>query len=534
MCPSLPEHPDLDHLRGQAKLLLRAAETADAEALARLRGVPRLAALSDDAIAGTAQLADAQHAIALEYGHASWPKLKTTVEAGLPLDVQAEHFLERVREQDVPRALRWLERTPAIAGVNLFTACAAGDAATFTRLLAAEPALATATHGPRLWPPLLYACASPITSDAPALTAIVRALLAAGADANTSTPQADEPRYLLSALYFACVRDHAGVVRLLLERGANTQDGESIYHAAELDHRASLEVMREFGADFAAIQQPFGNTPLYFLAGYSLGSDASARAHSGMRWLLEHGADPNLPSGDKRETPLHQVARMGAGLAIGQALLAHGGDPNAARTDGRTPYAMAYRRGDEALCAAMLAAGATPALIPIDEFLGAALRGDADTARAIVTAHPGLVEQLDGEDRSQLAQLATEHRDGALELLVELGYDLAWEGAWGGTPLHHAAWRGNAPMAKRLLELGAPLEVRDRTYGSSPLAWAAHGSQYCRSDDEAYLAILRMLLEAGAGRAASFNRWGEPPENLGSRRVNAFLVRWYKEHPAAT
>lgn len=525
-----PESPDLEHLRKQAKALLRQAEAGDPAAITRLRAVPRLKDLPAERFSEAVQLADAQHAIALEQGSESWPKLKARIEAGLPLEAQAEHFLERVRAQDVGGAMRWLARTPALTGLNVFTACAAGDEAAVTRLLAADPGGAKARHSAHAWPPLLYACASPLPADTPALPRIVRALLAAGADANTRTPLPDERQYAISALYFACVRDHAGVVRALLERGADTQDGESIYHAAEHDHRASLAVLVEFGADLSATQRPYGNTPLYFLAGYSQGNDATARAQSGMRWLLEHGADPNMPSGKRAETPLHQVARMGAGLAIAEALLAHGADPNAARSDGRTPYAMAYRRGDAALCTLMLAHGAQPALTPVDEFLGAALRGDEAGARARLAAEPGLISRFDDEDRSILAQLTAEEQVEHIALLVSLGYDLGWEGAWGGTPLHVAAWRGKVALARRLLELGAPIEVRDRTYGSSPLAWAAHGSQYCRSADDDYLTIVQMLLEAGAGRPASFNRWGEPPEALGSPRVNAFLTRWYREH----
>ena len=118
-------------------------------------------------------------------------------------------------------------------------------------------------------------------------------------------------------------------------------------------------------------------------------------------------------------------------------------------------------------------------------------------------------------------------------MLAALGFDLGWEDVWGGTALHHAAWRGFGRLVDKLVDLGAPLDVRDKTYGSSPLAWAVHGSQHCRSADEEYLGIVRRLLEAGSGRAASINRWGEPPESLGARRVNAFVERWYREHPAA-
>ena len=59
MSLSLPPRPNLDHLKRQAKDRLR-----------------ELQATSPDA-----QLADAQHALARDYGFASWPKLKAHVEA---------------------------------------------------------------------------------------------------------------------------------------------------------------------------------------------------------------------------------------------------------------------------------------------------------------------------------------------------------------------------------------------------------------------------------------------------------------------
>ena len=52
-----------------------------------------------------------------------------------------------------------------------------------------------------------------------------------------------------------------------------------------------------------------------------------------------------------------------------------------------------------------------------------------------------------------------------------------------------------------------------------PIAWAAHGSVNCRTADDAYIAIVDQLLDAGAAREPSFNRWNEPPEELGSDAV---------------
>ena len=451
-------------------------------------------------------------------------------EAGLPLAEQAEHFLREVRDEHHEAANRWLANVPALAALNVFTASAAGDQATVTRLLAADRARARATHAEHSWTAVLYAAASPLPADSPALAPIARALLEAGADANSAYPGAGEgpPQ---SALYRACIRGHAGVVRALLEHSARTDDGESIGHAAEHAQFGCLQAMHEHGADFSSRQQPYDNTPLYFLAGYAAGNPATDRAQAGMRWLLEHGADPNVTSYERRETPLHQVARQGGGLGIAQALLEHGADPDAARADGRTPYVIAYRRGDVGLCELLRSHGAAPTLTGIDEFLGAAMRGDDAAARAVLAREGDLLSRFDEEDHAILPQLLAEKQPIDFARLVALGFDLTQEGAWGGTPLHHAAWRGNVEMVRELVRIGAPRDLRDKTYGSSPLAWAVHGSRFCRSADHEYTQIAQLLLEAGSSRAASINKWNEPPENLGSPRLCAVIERWYREHP---
>lgn len=62
MSRDLPSRPDLEHLKKQAKALLRSMRERDADAT----------------------LADALHALARDYGFASWPKLKAQVEATRP------------------------------------------------------------------------------------------------------------------------------------------------------------------------------------------------------------------------------------------------------------------------------------------------------------------------------------------------------------------------------------------------------------------------------------------------------------------
>ena len=70
--PELPDRPDLDQLRRQARELLRAATCDEPSAVARLR------AASDRVTLSAAQLA-----VAREYGYRSWPALKAEVERRL-------------------------------------------------------------------------------------------------------------------------------------------------------------------------------------------------------------------------------------------------------------------------------------------------------------------------------------------------------------------------------------------------------------------------------------------------------------------
>jgi hypothetical protein len=151
------------------------------------------------------------------------------------------------------------------------------------------------------------------------------------------------------------------------------------------------------------------------------------------------------------------------------------------------------------------------------------MRGDEAAARAIVAADTAILQRFTEEDRGFFARAADENSGPALRLMAALGFDLAWEGDDGGTPLHHAAWLGRPELVALLLDLGAPVNVRDRTYGSSPIAWAAHGSTNCRSADDDYAAVVQLLLAAGSTHAAAINKWGEPPGAMASPRVATLL-----------
>src|SRR5688500_7508577 len=81
---SLPEHPNLRHLKDQAKDLLDAG--------------------------GAASVTDAQFKIARLYGFASWPKLKAHVDA---LD-EIGQLKQAIDSNDVDRATSMMSRNPTL------------------------------------------------------------------------------------------------------------------------------------------------------------------------------------------------------------------------------------------------------------------------------------------------------------------------------------------------------------------------------------------------------------------------------------
>jgi hypothetical protein len=70
----------------------------------------------------------------------------------------------------------------------------------------------------------------------------------------------------------------------------------------------------------------------------------------------------------------------------------------------------------------------------------------------------------------------------------------------GETGLHWAAYGGHADIVKLLLRRKAPLDIRDRRFGGTPLGWALHG--WCYPPPEAkgarYHEIVARLVAAGA------------------------------------
>ena len=535
-----PQRPELrhtlEHLRDEAKRLLELARHGDPAVLARLRAaLPRLASLDDAHIRETVKLADVQHALARTLAFESWGALKAHLVSRAPLHARAAQFLEAFRNDQVQRAQQLLAATPELVRHSIHTAAAAGDLDGVVAWLAADPSSATRPTRPDDTAPIIYAANSELkqqlgVSDTQQ-AALVRLLLEGGADANSSVPLPDG-HGRIPALYFPAVANNLPVARVLLEHGANPTDGESVYHAAQHNHREMLALLASHGAELSGRHGGYGNTALYFLSTHRSSNPITPTCILGMAWLLEHGADPNVtssiaPSGkpvpSDGETPLQRAAASGWDADALQLLVDHGASVDARRADGRSAYALAVRAGNRSGADYLERAGAdTASLSPIDELLGACLTNDAESARALVAAHPALMSSLTHEDSAALGVAVTEGQEDAVALMTSLGWPLDAEGEWGGTPLHWAAWNGRLPMVRLLVAAGALVNVRDSTYGSSPIAWASHGSLHSppRADSD-YVGIVHALIDAGATRTESYNQWGEAPESMARSDVAA-------------
>jgi hypothetical protein len=108
MSRELPAKANLEHLKGQAKDLLRKLQQGDAAAMERVRSLVSFSAPT------SLKLADAQHVIAHDYGFSSWPKLKERVESLARMLEPAEMLSVAVCASDAGKTARLLDSHPEL------------------------------------------------------------------------------------------------------------------------------------------------------------------------------------------------------------------------------------------------------------------------------------------------------------------------------------------------------------------------------------------------------------------------------------
>jgi ankyrin repeat protein len=398
------------------------------------------------------------------------------------------------------RAQAILDAHPEIAHSDIHTAAILGDDAAVQRLIALDAGNATAKGGPHNWDALTHLCFSKYlrldSARSDGFMRAARALLDAGASANTGfyeTGHQPRPEWE-SALYGAAgVAHHAELTRLLIERGADPNDNEVPYHSPETSDNGALKVLVESGK----------LTPDNLVV--MLLRKADWHDHDGIKYLLEHGADPNRMT-RWGFTALHQAVRRDNWVGNIELLLDHGADPKiAAKSDNNSAISIAARRGRADVLQTFERRGISIELGGVEDLIAACARNDAARIRFIAEHEPHLVRELIAKGGKLLAEFAgTGNREGVVRLL-DLSVDVKalYEGdsyfdiAKDSTALHVAAWKAWPATVKLLIERGAPVNVLDGK-GRTPLALAVKACVNSYWTDRRTPESVEALLRAGA------------------------------------
>ncbi len=488
----IPARPNLGHLKKQAKELLASYRSGDPAALARFReALPVAGGTDDPAIAGLGlRLHDAQSCLAREYGFVSWVDLQGFVLARIAqsndparavlLWLRAVYAGEISGGNHVAKpavAARLLEESPGLLGDDPCLACAIGNETLLRQAIERDPGWVHRAGGPLALPPLNAVTHSGLV-QLPAfrdgLRACAKLLLEAGADPKQAigsrwppaSLDAPSEEFRLSALYGAAGQNRdAELTRLLLDAGANPNDGESLYHS--LENPACTRLLLKAGARVT------GTNALYRV----LDLDKL----ESLQLLLSNGADPNeaapgAPTSDWGRPLLWAIRRRRSPAHIA-ALLIAGADASVRTPDGADAHTLALRFGLPDVARLLERRGGSDAHLPLDEeFLAACARGDGPTARRIHAAHPQLLATLSPTQLRLLPELAAQGCGDAVRPMVELGWPITTTGGdWDASALNQAVFRGDPSLTRFLLAHGACWTERhgfgDNVCGT--LSWAS-------------------------------------------------------------
>ena len=388
---------------------------------------------------------------------------------------------------------------PEVATASIYTAAILGDAVAVQRFLDLDPRNVSAKSGPRDWDALTHLCFSRylrldrFRSDG--FVGAARALLVAGASANTGFywgSHQPEPGFE-SVLYGAAgAAHHPELTHLLLERGADPNDGEVAYHAPEGYDNSALELVVASGK--------LNDDSLATM----LGRKHDWHDYEAIKFLLDHGADPNRITRWGR-TALHQAVLRDNAMQIFEALLDHGADPTIV-AGGRSPVSTAARRGRGDVLDLFEQRGFPVELHGVERLIGACARNDSPLVHSLAGADPRLVEEMLAEGGKLLAEFAGNGNADGVRLLLDLGLEVTavhreGDGYFGiaqnSTALHVAAWLNRPAVVNILIERGAPVNEPDGQ-GRTPLALAVRACVDSHWTGRRSPECVRALLLAGA------------------------------------
>jgi ankyrin repeat protein len=468
MSRQLPQKPNLEYLKKQAKELLR--------------NMPN------------GRLADAQHTLANEYGFATWAKLKSHVQAlGLS---PAEALQAAVCDSDPLRVRELLERHPELrAGIDeplpnygfgqhaLFAAVQRSDRATIDVLLRAGADIGKRTE----W----WAGGFGVLDDCD--PSLVEFLIERGAALNAHSAS----RLGIMPKLRELVEADPGVVH------ARGGDGQTPLHFASTVEVAAF--LLENGAELDARDVDHESTPAQYMLRVDQKRHYPKDRQEVARYLVSRGCKTDI--------------LMAAALGDKDLVLWHlDNDPARIRMSvSEEWFPKQDHRSGGAIYIWTLGAKRTAHVVardfdhedvfqllmdrtPEDLKLAMACElGDETAFHEFLLKNPDVVGALSQTHKQKLPDAAQNNNTKAVRLMLEAGWPVDTPGEMGATALHWAGFNGNAEMAREILRFHPALELKSREYAGTPLSWAVYGSgNGWRRDTGDFVGTIRALLDAGA------------------------------------
>ena len=475
MPESLPQNPHIEHLKKQAKALLRDFRENKPDAVERFRNLN---------VKGAPKLADAQHAIAREYGFDSWPHLKANIDS---LTAQTEEAVKLVRQ--------------ALRDDNVDE---------FRRIIARYSWLKNNINDP------IADFDSPIVTRARS-NAMLDALLEAGADINARSEFWAGGFGLLDTA-------NPELAMHAIRHGATL----TVHAAARLGLLEKLKELIE--ADPQLVRAPGGDgqTPLHFASTIEIAE-----------YLLDRGADIDARDVDHESTPAQYMVKSRQDIArylirrgcktdilmaaaLGDVALATkllDADPECIRTRVSSEYFTMVGDGRPGGTIYQWHLGWHVSAVQVaksfghnevfdllmercpaeEKLLNACWLHDEGAVQSLLNQDPNLAAKLPAAGRRHVAHAARNNDLAAVRLMLSAGLPVNEFSQHHASALHWAGFHGNPELIRIMLPYRPAIENADNQFKGTPLGWTIYGSVngwYCEQGD--YAGAVEALLEAGA------------------------------------
>ncbi len=468
MSRHLPDNPNLEHLKKQAKELQRSLPQG--------------------------KLADAQHQLANEYGFATWAKLKSHVEE--LSRTPAESLREAIHNTDATRVRELIARFPQLRatldsplpgesfGITaIYAAVQRSDRETIDALLDAGASISKRTEwwagsfgvldecDPSMVPFLTERGAAIDAHSAARLGMLpeLRELIAADPTAvHARGGDGQTPLHYASTIEIA---------DFLLSIGADIDARDVDHESTPAQYMLRVSQKRHYPHDRQDVA--------HFLVARGCYTDILMAAALGDLDLVRHHLDAN-PACIRMSVSAEWFPKKNPRAGGSIYLWTLGG--------GRTAHTVARDFGHEDVFQLLMER------TPEDLKLALACElGDAAAFHEFLSRNPDAANNLTAAQQRKLPEAAQSNNTEAVQLMLAAGWPVDMPGDMGATSLHWAAFNGNAEMARVILQFHPTLELLSSEYKSTALAWAIFGSGNAgHRDTSDYVGVVRALLDAGA------------------------------------